>query len=334
MCRLRFDTAFVIRANVDSMFLEYPSSVVLDAGGNLVLTSPRLRVPVVYDRRGRYLRELGRHGGGPGEFERVSLLSAGPGGDIYVMDAGLARVTVVGPEGVGGISGVPGLLPPGAMAVLQDGSVVLNAFAMTDSGGALPFVRLTLERGTMVRFGDPVNDFDLRRRGFLRSVLASSRDGGFWAVEYLTGVLRKYGPDLKRTFMRDPPSWFPEGQVNRPPSIGQNGVPPTTFTRAAVEDSAGRLWIVTTVPSRNWRRFAGESTRGIDAGRQPSQVSRLVASRIEVVNAKTGELIHSEVVPMMVVHALGGGRFLSYADEGDIPSVAVLEVQLSGRNGK
>lgn len=307
----------------------------MDRAGNLVITSPRLLTPAIFDSRGRFVRRLGRRGGRPGEFERATLLSVGPKGSLYVMDAGLARVSVVDPDGAVRTSGVRGVLSPTAMVVLADGSIIVSAFSATDTVAPRPFVRVDMQSGAVRRFGEPVRKFAMNWRGFHQSVLGPSATGGFRSVEVFDGTVRKYGPALTPTFIRPPPPWFPKGQVREVPSIGQDARAPTTFVRAAVEDAQGRLWLVTVVPGRQWRRFAAESTEGIDRGSQPRMVSRLYESMIEILDASTGDLLYREIAPMMVTHALGGGKFLAYADDQDIPSVAVIEIQAMkawGRN--
>lgn len=333
VCSLRYDTSFVLRSDLDSVFVEYPGSAVMDRAGNLVITSPRLATPAMFDSGGRFVRRVGHRGGGPGEFERATLLSVGPKGSIYVMDAGLARVSVVDADGAVRTSGVRGVLSPTAMVVLADGSIILSAFSTTDTVAPQPFVRIDMQTGGVRRFGERVQNFDVGRRGFRRFVLGPSATGGFWSVEVFDGTLRKYGPALTPTFIRPPPPWFPKGQVREAPSIGQDGRPPTTFVRAAVEDGQGRLWLVTSVPSRQWRRFAAESTEGIDRGSQPRMVSRLYESMIEILDASTGDLVYREIAPMMVTHALGDGKFLAYSDDQDIPSVAVIEIQVMKARG-
>jgi len=57
---------------------------------------PALRV---YDLDGGFLHTLGREGQGPGEYNRPSLVTADDAGRVYLLDPGLARINVYGPEG-------------------------------------------------------------------------------------------------------------------------------------------------------------------------------------------------------------------------------------------
>lgn len=52
-----------------------------------------------YDSQGTFVRNVGRKGGGPGEYDRVNGLAVGPDGRVFLWDAGNARVTIYSPQG-------------------------------------------------------------------------------------------------------------------------------------------------------------------------------------------------------------------------------------------
>jgi hypothetical protein len=61
----------------------------------------------IFERDGSHLRTIGRQGSGPGEFERIGVVLAGPGGRIWADDARLRRWEVFDTAGVR-VAGYPG----------------------------------------------------------------------------------------------------------------------------------------------------------------------------------------------------------------------------------
>ena len=68
---------------------------VLDAGG---INSEWHRV-VIFDEEGNKIKEIGRRGSNPGEFNLPTQLTVANDGTLYVLDAGNFRVQVFSPEG-------------------------------------------------------------------------------------------------------------------------------------------------------------------------------------------------------------------------------------------
>ena len=75
------------------------TDVAFDAGGNVyVLDSQAFRVSV-FDADGRFLRSIGRQGGGPGEFTYPSGIALLPDGNLVVNDGGRASLQIFDPRG-------------------------------------------------------------------------------------------------------------------------------------------------------------------------------------------------------------------------------------------
>jgi hypothetical protein len=68
------------------------------AGSRIVVADAGTRLRI-YDGSGRYIRTVGRNGGGPGEFRSIDQLVALDGDSIVVQDRRADRVTVFGPDG-------------------------------------------------------------------------------------------------------------------------------------------------------------------------------------------------------------------------------------------
>lgn len=54
---------------------------------------------LLFSEDGQYLSTIGRNGEGPGEYEWITSVQAGPGDSLYVFDAALQRLTVFAPGG-------------------------------------------------------------------------------------------------------------------------------------------------------------------------------------------------------------------------------------------
>ncbi len=85
-----------------------------------------------YDADGRWLRSMGRAGGGPGEFTRMSWLLPLGGDTVAVVDGGAARVTLL--DGAGAIAGEFG----------TSGSGILNVIGRVADGRWLAISSLNL----------------------------------------------------------------------------------------------------------------------------------------------------------------------------------------------
>jgi len=80
------------------MFGNVGAIAVTQEGDVLVLDT---QVPVIrkYDANGTHLTDIGRSGGGPGEFKSPEAMNLLPDGRIVVRDPGNARITVLDPDG-------------------------------------------------------------------------------------------------------------------------------------------------------------------------------------------------------------------------------------------
>ena len=85
----------------------------------------------IYDRDGTHLRDLGREGDGPGEFRSLGRMWSTPG-DSIVVDDGLGRVTVFGPDGA--LTRTVRLLPHGARVEVFLREPLASGHLLVESG--------------------------------------------------------------------------------------------------------------------------------------------------------------------------------------------------------
>ncbi|MEX2282609.1 MAG: 6-bladed beta-propeller [Gemmatimonadota bacterium] len=121
---------------------------VLDGAGT---GKPRI---IAFDARGRFVRQFGRRGGGPGEFQTPREVFVSGNGEIVVSDAGNSAFVVFGPNGDHRrnirftTSFRPGQNAPRTQGALSDrrgGVVALTSRATTDSGMFITVFRQALE---------------------------------------------------------------------------------------------------------------------------------------------------------------------------------------------
>lgn len=137
--------------------------VAFDAKGNLyVLDATAYRV-IVFDASGKFLRMIGRQGGGPGEFGLPTALAVLPTGELVVNDAAKGNLQLFSPNGeylrsvsLGEDLGrAVGRMRPGAGGIVTE---TMQPRRMRDEGerGNLQRIQLPPRSVTWLAFGDTV----------------------------------------------------------------------------------------------------------------------------------------------------------------------------------
>jgi DNA-binding beta-propeller fold protein YncE len=115
--------------------------IAIDANGNVYVADPGsydgdtgdyLNDSVkVFDSEGNFLRQLGSHGTGTGQFRAPTGVAVGVNGNVYVADNGNSRVQLFGPTGAFIRTAVADVFIWHGMAVDRNG----NIFVSSDAGG-------------------------------------------------------------------------------------------------------------------------------------------------------------------------------------------------------
>ena len=243
----------------------------------------------VFDSTGRFLRRIGRSGGGPGEFGTVESLGIGPGDSLWVVDQGFSA-HVFGPP------------PSGAY-------VRTVRFARSNTGRITPLG--ILSAGVYTSHGVVPAHLDDWEGALLREYGASALtpDGPYppsapalrdsshvWVPLSNAYVLELLGADGKvHQRLEGRVSWFP-------PDSGARGYPwqerPRPRIYAVNVGSNGFLWVLIRRAHREWKPQASAPvTRPMD----PAALRRLGAHNmseifegiIEVLDPRDGRLVAS-----------------------------------------
>jgi hypothetical protein len=250
-CRLQRQE--ITRIGNSSDGLDYPVSAVRVRGEYIISfeTSP---APVRFRPTGELVGPIAREGSGPEEFKRARNLMTGLGDSVYVYDSGNRRISVLSPT-FRIVRSFPSLglytmLPIGDKRLLvnapsRQAGTAGNIFHVVDAEG-----RPVTSFGAL-RSQRPGGEMELARH------LVPRPPGRFvsirWTEQYEIEVWGVSGQRAQR-FERSVP-WFSPYTGIWPPSPSRA---PPPFVVGAWQDANGRVWILTRVPDRNWRRALTE----------------------------------------------------------------------------
>ena len=77
----------------DEYLIGNPRSIAVGAGGEIYVLDRQVPVIRMYDRDGAFIRNVGREGGGPGEYKSPGAITVLPDNRLIVRDPGNGRVT-------------------------------------------------------------------------------------------------------------------------------------------------------------------------------------------------------------------------------------------------
>ena len=168
-------------------------SAALDSKGRLYVADDQVQQISVFDRKGTFLRIIGRRGSGPGEFQAPWLVALDHNDSLFTWDPALARVSVFGPDGTFSRSfSVPAKWHVTAIRFVKSGELLLSAFAAGEAFGLHTLSR----NGTRMRSDMPIQTSS-GGAGFEASVF-----GGSFDIRERESVYSQKSPYVL-TFFRD-----------------------------------------------------------------------------------------------------------------------------------
>lgn len=230
-----------------------PTSLARSPKGDFYFGDLRERALKVYDRDGRFVRQIGRTGGGPGEYEQMRNILFDSEGSLHLLDGTLFRHSVFDSNGkFRGSHLAPIVGDYGAPAVLlSDGRLVINAHPRPGSTGSP--VLLVDSVGTMTGLEGQIPPAMIRRTWLSDRLLWKLPSGGLLVGQPYAFVIDFYDPTLKWTKSS---TYHIEGvQPTNPethPSDGTFDEPYTPHMRHIWTDADGRIWIYSVLPTKAW----------------------------------------------------------------------------------
>ena len=337
-CRIELEEVVAFGDSIGPGMLREQSSVATDSRGRFYATSNHDPTIAVFDGRGRFLRTIGRQGQGPGEFVRRPLMLFGPGDSLYAIVGDTRRMTVFSPEYE--VARTVTLSTTLSSAVrLPDGRFLLSGLSRSAESIGHP-LHLVDQQGAHVRsFGSTTvpdrygGTVRMGRDALIDAArrLAAPVGPNLWTAKFNDYVLEQWSLDGRKLaqMIRQVP-WFPPNANVRPPAnatAGTHREPPQM--RSLSEDTAGRLWTLTTVPDRDWQPRTLPAAPGGGTYTPDSLRHKLHDSVLEVIDPARGEVLATRTFDTLFMSFIAPDLLVSFTeDAGGNPRYVVWRVRL------
>lgn len=279
------------------------SRAVQDSRGRVYLAGPHASQILVFDQQGRFVRRIGRLGGGPGEFNGIGSFHVGPGDSLFVFDNQQSRLSVFTAEGAFVRSLPVPVSPAVTNFVASDGRFIIGRSFGAPELGPHPLHLFDREGRRLRSFGNFSGEARPDVPGFLSRSLApaSGPRPRIWSGHWNTYVIDRIALDTgtRDLVVRRTARWFP---ARREPPRELGTVRPDPGIGDIQEDEAGRLWVLLSIPDPEWRAVHRPAGPG-DSHDTVTDQQGFYDTRIEVLDLKQGRLIAALEIPEHV------GRF-------------------------
>lgn len=325
-CRITVDSiAAIVGLGLESA----PNTLRRSASGNLFAISDK--VLKQFDVRGKLVRQIGRSGGGPGEYENIRNTLVAGDGTLHLIDASLSRHSVYAADGKF-LTSSPLALSGGMgldAALWGRRRLVVNVRADSKNRSSLIVVD---SLGVTSFLPDEVALEDVRRRWLHRRLLSVRANGDLLVARPYTFELDLYTPRMKRRGSM----LLPGRKVKAPapltePSDAVFDEPFTPMVGGLWEDEAGRVWVLTVIPHPEWKPVARPSAGtqlGADRMAAMSQRPR-IQFQVEVLSPNLNRVLSRQLVPVSIGMPIGEGYFASAeADESGEPVMRISRLKL------
>jgi hypothetical protein len=244
----------------EGSFPDVPSSMAVDSRGRLyfALQSPG-ELPLVFAPSGRFIQRLGREGDGPGEYRMARRILVLPGDTLAIVDVGSRRISLLSP-GYRYLRAKRLVGKTNTVQFIRPNQLVTNAEISSAQAIGFPLHRLGDDGAVINSFGSDHSELRPNDIYALLRHLILEDNRHLWSVtafyNYRIEAWDSTGR-LRATLNRKADWFIPYKDVlNATPSI-----PPSPTIRSAWIDNQNRLWVLTVIADRNWRRGLGQSRR-------------------------------------------------------------------------
>ncbi len=307
-------------------YVEETSNVIRDGLGNYwVAQNSEIKL---FDSTGRFMRTLGRAGGGPGEFGSVGPMFVDADGRTHVFDRGNSRETIFTQDSqIHAEYRLPGFIR--SAAPLAGGKMYVANVSLETADRVGLYLHIVKASEIIHSFGRPVGEgtvtpFESRR------VLATDGAGRVYSAPYHAYRIEVWTADGRRITSLAGPT-LNQRQPLPGPWSPEN--PPANQIVAIRVDDAERLWVVRSALNDDWRSNMVEEVR--PDGRtmyRPAddRATSIYHSRIDVIDLRRGVMIASSVSSELLLTFAADGLLVGgrYHDDG-FPQMVVWHATLN-----
>lgn len=275
---------------------------------------------MLFDSTGTFVRTIGRRGGGPGEFRRISRIEVTEGDTIHTFDGSNQRHTILTPDG----SVVRSFRLPmyfHTAIVTTRGVVVLNQAIRTTRHDAYP-LHFVLDGEVTGSFGTPSPTARPAALGLLRT-LARTPDGGIIAARVDRYLIERFNAtgDLVATLTRRTELYEQTGP-------GSSRAPGTSTNAVGVDDD-GHLWVLIGTPDPDWQDAVSWDKHPDGPGRMTvNNFHGVYDTVIDIIDMKNRQILASyRVDPYLLDFAAPDEVYAYDVAEDGTPHITVWRVQ-------
>jgi hypothetical protein len=286
-------------------------------------------------RSGRFVAAYGRRGSGPGEFTQPNGFTTDPRtGRIWLLDRGGARLVSFAADGAAGevVSAAYAGSSARQPVVLPDGSLVLNG-----EGGRQE------NTGYLIHHYDPATKTWSSYHPVLRNSsfetysdrrwirrLAVAPDGRLIAVshDYVVEIFdAASGFRLETRIRRRPASWPEDVDAENARRLREDPVSPRFLVTNAWVDERNRLWVLGSMPDRQWRDKLGPDPRRPWEPRSlGGAIDWGLDAVVEVIDLSDMRVLQSHRLDAWARYIVGAGRVAHSARDLPYPQVDVIAI--------
>ncbi|NPV83142.1 MAG: 6-bladed beta-propeller [Candidatus Aminicenantes bacterium] len=198
-----------VKGSSEEAMLAMPVAVDADDSGNIYVLDRKAAQIKVFDPQGQFIRSLGRHGQGPGEFQSPVYFQITPQQNIMVTDPALRRVSLLGLDGQFVRNLSAGKMWMLMQAKMDTGGNIVGSHTVMDQEPRTELVRFNAELEPLHTIaGIPIARNEVFNPYFPRLNFDLTPEGDVvWGIttEYEFKVVNREGKTVRRIIKKNDP---------------------------------------------------------------------------------------------------------------------------------